>query len=134
MMIDATAIVAILNSEPDADMLAGAIDAAEKRFTTPVAVLEATAALMREHDWSGEEAASIVREFLATASVEVVAITESVTKGAVRAYEKFGRGRHPAQLNLNDCLVYASAKELKTPLLFKGNDFLWTDIENALTR
>lgn len=134
MMIDSSAIVAILNGDADADLLARAIDAAEKRLTTPVAVLEATAALMRENGWSGDEAAAIVREFLATAAVEVVAITASVTTGAVRAFEKFGRGRHPAQLNLNDCFVYACAKELQTPLLFKGNDFLWTDIENALTR
>lgn len=134
MMIDASAIVAILNSEPDADLLARAIDSAGTRFTTPLAVLEATAGLMRESEWSGDEASAIVRDFLATASVEIVAITENVTAGAVRAYEKFGRGRHPAQLNLNDCFAYACAKELRTPLLFKGNDFLWTDIENALTR
>lgn len=133
MMIDASAIVAILIGDTDGDMLAGAIDAATKRFTTPLAMVEATAALMRENRWSGEEAMGVVREFLETASVEIVAITESAAAGAVLAFEKFGRGRHPAQLNLNDCFAYACAKELHTPLLFKGNDFLWTDIENALT-
>lgn len=133
-MVDASAIVAILTGTADADILAGAIDAAEKRFTTPVALLEAALTLMRESELRGEEAATVVREFAVTAAIEIVPITESVLILAVDAFDRFGVGRHPARLNLADCLAYACAKERDAPLLYKGTDFLWTDIRNGLTR
>lgn len=134
MMIDASAIVAILRGDGDADLLAGAIDAADSRFTTPLAVVEAALALMRESEMSCEEATTVVREFVATAAIDIAPITASVIGVAVEAYDHFGVGRHPARLNLADCFAYACAKERDAPLLYKGVDFIWTDIRNGLTR
>lgn len=89
---------------------------------------------MRESELSGEEAATVVKEFVAAAAIDVAPITESVIGLTVEAFEHFGVGRHPARLNLADCFAYACAKEREAPLLYKGTDFLWTDIRNGLTR
>ncbi len=106
MMIDASAIIAILNAEADAARLAEAIDAAKAPFTSPNAVYELAVALVRENEWTAEEAGRVVRKFLDTASmkvVKVVMISETIATGAAQAFEKFGDGRHPANLNLGDC-------------------------------
>jgi ribonuclease VapC len=132
MMIDASAIVAILNAEPDASALAAAIEDAKAPYTSPIAIYEATVALMRENQWTGEEAGAVVREFMDAASIKVVLISESIAASAVRAFEQFGKGRHPAQLNMGDCFAYAAARAYRAALLFKGNDFTRTDLKNAL--
>ncbi len=129
MMIDASAIVAILNGEADAPGLAETIEAAKAPFASPVAVYEATVALMRENKWAAEEAGAIVREFLDAASIKVVMITDAMAIGAAKAFEKFGKGRHPAKLNMGDCFAYACARAYRAPLLFKGDDFARTDIK-----
>lgn len=131
MMIDASAIVAILNGEADAQRLAAAIEAAKAPFTSPVAVYEATVALMRENQWSAEEAGGVVHEFLDAASIRVVMITEAMTTAAAKAFEKFGKGRHPAKLNMGDCFAYAAARAYRAPLLFKGDDFSQTDVKTV---
>jgi ribonuclease VapC len=132
MMIDASAIVGILNAEPEAAALAAAIGDARAPYTSPVAIYEATVALMRENQWTGEEAGTVVREFLDAASIKVVLISESMAGSAVRAFEQFGKGRHPAQLNMGDCFAYAAARAYRAALLFKGNDFTQTDLKSAL--
>lgn len=129
MMIDASAIVAILNGEPDAPALAAAIEGAKAPFTSPVAVYETTVALMRENKWTADEASGTVREFLDAASIKVVMITDAMATSAAKAFEQFGKGRHPAQLNMGDCFAYASARAYRAPLLFKGDDFSRTDIK-----
>jgi ribonuclease VapC len=134
MMIDASAIVAILNAEPDAQALARAIGVAKAPFTSPVALYEATVALMRENRWTADEAGAVVRAFIDEAAINVVVIDGAMTTSAVRAFEQFGKGRHPAQLNMGGCFAYACAREYQAPLLFKGNDFARTDIESALGR
>jgi ribonuclease VapC len=57
-----------------------------------------------------------------------VSITPEIGNGAIRAYAQYGKGRHPAQLNMGDCLAYACAKNYGVPLLYKGNDFTQTDL------
>lgn len=131
-MIDASAIVAILNAEPEAAALSAAIGDARAPYTSPIAIYEATVALMRENQWAGEEAGAVVREFMDAASIKVVMISESMATSAVRAFEQFGKGRHPAQLNMGDCFAYAAARAYRAALLFKGNDFAQTDLKNAL--
>jgi len=131
MMIDASAIIAILNAEADAPRLAAAIDAAKAPFTSSIAVYEATVALMRENEWTAEEAGGVVREFLDAASIKVVMITETIATSAAKAFEKFGKGRHPANLNLGDCFAYAVARAYRAPLLFKGDDFPRTDVKRV---
>ena len=63
---------------------------------------------------------------------EVVGVTPEQAEIAVEAFRRFGRGRHPARLNIGDCFAYALAKRRGEPLLFKGDDFAQTDIEPAL--
>jgi ribonuclease VapC len=130
MMIDASAIVGILNGESDAPVLAAAIGAAKAPYTSPIAIYEATVALMRENKWSGDEAGEIVRQFLDAASIEVAAVSDAMATAAIHAFERFGKGRHPAQLNMGDCFAYACARARNAPLLFKGEDFPRTDVND----
>ena len=132
MMIDASALTAILLREPDAPALAARIAGALAPFTTPIAIYETMCALMRVNTWSASDAEATVRQLLAIAGIQVVAIPAEVAWGAAAAFEKFGKGRHPAALNLGDCFAYAAARACSAPLLFKGDDFTRTDIESAL--
>jgi ribonuclease VapC len=131
MMIDASAIVAILKAEADGRALAEAIDGAMMRLTSPIAIFEATVALMRENQWSSEQAGAVISDFIETASIEITTIDRHIAAGAVQAFERFGEGRHPAQLNMGDCFSYACAQAHGLPLLYKGNDFSRTDVESA---
>lgn len=132
MFVDASAIVAILTREPDADALADILDGARSPITSPIAVFEATLGLCRKRHASVEEAEADVREFLAAAGVRSVAITSKEGETALAAFARYGKGRgHPAQLNLGDCFAYAVARNYRAPLLFKGDDFSKTDIDPA---
>ena len=132
MFVDASAIVAILTREPDADALADILDGARSPITSPIAVFEATLGLCRKRHASVEEAEADVREFLAAAGVRSVAITSKEGETALAAFARYGKGRgHPAQLNLGDCFAYAVARNYRGPLLFKGDDFSKTDIDPA---
>ncbi len=133
MFIDASAIVAILNQEPEADTFSDAIEQSGGAITSPLAVFEATLAVCRIRHATIEEAAADVNEFLTIASVRYVPITAEQARTALDAFARYGKGRgHPAQLNLGDCFAYAVARDEGVPLLFKGNDFSRTDIESAV--
>jgi ribonuclease VapC len=131
MMIDASALCAILLREPEAADLAEIIAKTEAPFTSPVAIYETIVALMRVNAWSAEEAESRVRRLLKTGSVDVCTITENTSSIAASAFDRFGKGRHPAALNLGDCFAYACAKANDAPLLYKGGDFAKTDVQRA---
>ncbi len=132
MFIDASAIVAILTREPDADALADVLESARSPITSPIAIFEAALGICRKRHASVEEAGEDVREFLGVAGVRTVSITEREAETALAAFSRYGRGRgHPAQLNLGDCFAYAMAKNHRTALLFKGEDFDKTDIPVA---
>ena len=127
--VDASAIVAILTREPEADALVNMLDEAQKPITSPVAVFEATLGICRKRHVSVEEAAEDIREFLDLARIELIPITRRETDTALVAFSRYGKGRgHPAQLNLGDCFAYAMAKNHRASLLFKGNDFNQTDV------
>ncbi len=129
MFVDASAIVAILTREPDADALADRLEMAEAPITSPIAVFEAVAGLCRKRHASVEEAAEDVRAFLAAAGIQTVPIAPADAETALLAFSRYGKGRgHPAQLNLGDCFAYAVARERRVGLLFKGEDFNKTDI------
>src|SRR6266403_2028510 len=111
MFIDASAIVAILTREPDADALADVLESARSPITSPIAIFEAALGICRKRHASVEEAAEDVREFLGVAGVRTVSITEREAETALAAFSRYGRGRgHPAQRNLGDCFAYAMAK------------------------
>lgn len=132
MFVDASAIVAILTREPDADFLADALDGAQSPMTSPIAIFEAALGLCRKRHASVAEAQDDVRVFLGAAGIRTVAITGKEAEAALDAFARYGKGRgHPAQLNMGDCFAYAVAKAYRVPLLFNGNDFDKTDIRAA---
>jgi ribonuclease VapC len=131
MMIDASAVVAILMAEPAGQSMAEAIEGATAPFTSPLAIYESVVALMRETRISAETADAMVRRLLAEASIRVEPVTDDMATLATRAFERFGKGRHPAALNFGDCFAYACARAHGASLLFVGNDFSRTDIQQA---
>lgn len=129
MFIDTSAIVALITSEPEASLLAAALAQAEVRHTSPLVRLETSVVLATRLDISPEQAGELFDDFLAEADIEVMAITDEVGRAAVACFAAFGKGRHPARLNILDCFSYTCAKALGAPLLFKGDDFSQTDVE-----
>lgn len=133
MLIDTSAIVAILADEPDADIYYRAIEAAASRFVGAHVRLETAINIARIFEVEILDAQSLYDEFLATAEIESIPITDAVSRIAADAYARFGKGRrHPAQLNFADCLSYACAISLSAPILFKGSDFSLTDLRPAI--
>ena len=133
MFVDASAIVAILTREPDADALADVLGRAGAPITSAIAVFEAVLGICRKRHASVTEAQGDVSAFLDTAGIGIVPITEQEAVTALDAFSRYGKGRgHPAQLNLGDCFAYAMAKNYRTSLLFKGEDFDKTDIQRAM--
>ncbi len=132
MFVDASAIVAILTREPEADALTDVLDDAPAPITSPIAVFEATLGVCRKRHASITEAQGDVQQFLRTAGVGTVAVTGKEAETALEAFSRYGKGRgHPAKLNLGDCFAYAVAKNHGVSLLFKGEDFGKTDIRPA---
>ena len=129
MFVDASAIVAILTRESEADNLADTLEKARTPITSPIAIFEATLGVCRKRHASVEEAEQDVGEFLELAGVRIEPITDKAARTALAAFSRYGKGRgHPAQLNLGDCFAYAMAKNARTGLLYKGEDFDTTDI------
>jgi ribonuclease VapC len=131
MFLDASAMIAMLADEAEGDAFADALAAASIRLTSPIAVWESVAGLTREYALSIPEARRKLAEFLAAAEVAVVPLGEAELALALDAYDQFGKGRHPARLNLGDCFAYAAAKARGAPLLHKDAGFWLTDVEQA---
>jgi ribonuclease VapC len=132
MFVDASAIVAILTGEAEADALIALLDAAIEPFTSPIAVFEAVLGICRKRQSSVGEATEDVQQFLEAAQIRTAAVTPQDGVAALRAFSRYGKGRgHPAQLNLGDCFAYALAKTSGSPILCKGDDFTRTDIAVA---
>ena len=125
MVIDTSAIVAVLLGEPEAEALVRAIASEPSRLVSAFSLLEASAVLLAR---KGPAALRELDLFVHAAGVTVVAFDEQQSTAAREAYERFGRGRHPAGLNLGDCCAYALARVSGQPLLFKGDDFRRTDL------
>jgi ribonuclease VapC len=114
MFVDATAIVDILNKEPEADTFAEAIEQHAGGLTSAIAVFEATLALCRIRHVTIEEAAADVHEFMSVCGGSTYAITAAETRTALAAFARYGKGRgHPARLNMGDCFAYAMARNLR---------------------
>ncbi|AMB44512.1 MULTISPECIES: type II toxin-antitoxin system VapC family toxin [Methylobacteriaceae] len=132
MFVDTSAVVAILAGEPEASAFAACIEAAERRETGPHVRLEAVINLARILGLPVAAAQEMYDAFLEAAGITVVSINDAVARRAVAAFDTYGKGRgHPAQLNFADCLSYACAATGRVPMLFKGRDFLHTDLEIA---
>lgn len=127
-LLDSSVLVALLAKEPGWTALADRVDQVERRFTSAVAVLETVMVLASLMRVEPHLAGRIVNEFLTTHDVRLMTIDAAVGSRAIQAFEAFGKGRHPARLNLGDCLSYACAKEAGLTLLYKGGDFARTDL------
>jgi ribonuclease VapC len=129
MVVDTSAVLAILLAEPDAARYSTAIEQADSCHMSAANYLEAALIV----DTRGDPIAS--REFdlfFRRAGFFIEPVTFEHARTARQAYRDFGKGRHPAALNFGDCLAYALAKSLDRPLLFKGSDFSRTDVEAAI--
>ena len=131
MFVDASAIVAILVEEGDAGVLTRRLEQAVQPCTSAIAIYEAVAGVARVRNVPIRAAERSLDRFLEQGKVRIVPITAEIGRGAVAAFERYGRGRHPAALNMGDCFAYACAREIDLPPLFKGDDFPLTDITIA---
>ncbi len=131
MFIDASALTALLTDEDEARELLARLQHTRTRLTSPLAVWEAAIAVARVLDLSVSAATEAVESYLALMEVVTVAVPPETARIALDAFERYGKGRHPARLNFGDCFAYACARHLGQPLMFKGADFPQTDIEAA---
>jgi ribonuclease VapC len=128
MIIDSSALVAILLNEPEALRLTTALAESSIRRLPASCYLEASMILLSRRAEVG------IRDldfYVSRSQMEIVPFTESQARLARTAFERYGKGRHPAKLNFGDCMAYALAKETGEELLFKGTDFSLTDITAA---
>lgn len=130
MIVDTSAVIAILRAEPEASTCAGAIERADVRRMSAASYVELGAVI----DRAGDAVASRrVDELLSTAGIAIEAVTDRHASIARQAFRDFGKGSgHPARLNFGDCFSYALAEATGEPLLFVGNDFIHTGIASAL--
>lgn len=132
MFVDTSVVVALLAGEPDADIFAEKIAAANYPITSGLVMLESAMRLSSLLDLDPVYVDERIRALLEEAGIAVVSIDGATARIAVGAFATYGKGHgHPAQLNLADCMSYACARFHLVPLLFKGNDFSKTDIQIA---
>jgi ribonuclease VapC len=130
VIVDSSALIAILRNEPDASAIAQALQQAPFRHISAVTYVEA--AVVADNDRNpllSRRFDNLIRD----AQVSVEPVTPRQAEIARQAYRDFGKGRHKAGLNFGDCFAYALAKEMDEPLLFKGTDFARTDVEAVKT-
>jgi len=126
MVIDSSALVAVLLQEPDTHAIAAALSAERRRVIGAPTLLEAS---MVVESRLGIEGVGAAAALVIALRVRVAAFDASTVRLAIVAWRRFGKGNHPAALNLGDCLTYAIARQAGEPLLCLGNDFVQTDLE-----
>ncbi len=126
--VDTSVLVAVVLGEPDLERFS-AIMARGRVVMTAAAVTEAAMVVQARQ---GPDAVQDLRLALARAEVDVRPVDEELAWAAHAAWQRFGKGRHPAGLNFGDCFSYALARTLAVPLLFKGDDFSHTDVTPAV--
>ena len=128
MVIDTSAIVALLLNEPEAARISQAIELASVRLLSAANFLE-TAMVIESR--KGEAGGRELDLALYRATIEVVPVDQDQAEIARLAWRRYGKGRHTAGLNYADCFAYALARQRRLPLLFRGDDFARTDIPRA---
>lgn len=129
MVIDTSAIIAILTDEPERRIFNEAIESTDSCMMSAASFVEASIVIESSRGYDGLRDFDL---FLASAGIEVVPVDVEQARAAREAFRRFGKGRHPAALNFGDCFSYALAKATSLPLLFKGNDFSGTDVQRAV--
>ena len=125
MVIDSSAVLAILFDEPERRSFNEAIEAAETRMMSAATFVEVSIVVESRF---GAEGLRDLDLFIERAGLEIAAVDAEQAHVARRAFSRFGKGRHQAGLNYGDCFAYALASVLGEPLLYKGEDFRQTDI------
>lgn len=125
MVIDSSALLAVMQNEPERRHYLEAIEAADTRLMSAATFVEASIILEVRYGADGLRDLDL---FLAKARVELVAVDSGQAYAARRAYSQFGKGHHRAALNYGDCFSYALATVMDEPLLYKGDDFIHTDV------
>ena len=128
MVIDTSALIAVLLNEPDAPRISEAIELASVRLLSVANFLEAAMVIESR---KGEAAGRELDLALYRATIEVVPVDQDQAEIARLAWRRYGKGRHAAGLNYGDCFAYALARQRRLPLLFRGDDFVRTDIPRA---
>ena len=125
MVIDTSALIALLGMEPEAARLAAAIEADGTRLISAATILEAAVVIESRYGPDGGRELDLL---IAKAGLSVEPVTAQQAEIAREAWRRFGKDRHPASLNFGDCFSYALARVTGEPLLFKGTDFPQTDV------
>jgi ribonuclease VapC len=126
IVIDTSAVVATLASEPDSLRFSGTIARDGHVVISAANYVECALVLS-----SRPLVRARLEPWMEANSISTAAVDETLARGAIDAFDRFGKGRHPAGLNFGDCFAYALAKSLDAPLLFKGHDFGKTDVKVA---
>jgi ribonuclease VapC len=127
IVVDSSALVAILLKEPEAQDFEDIITSGEQCVMSAVNVHETATVLRLRH---GVAAVERFWQFLADVEIEIIPFDEVQVRAAAVAFDRYGKGLNSkARLNLSDCAAYALAKTMSAPLLFKGNDFTQTDLQ-----
>jgi ribonuclease VapC len=129
MVLDTSALLAILQDEPERRAFNEAIEAAGSRLLSVASYVETSMVIESRHGAEGLRDLDLVVD---RAQIELVAVDVEQGRVACRAFSRFGKGRHPAGLNYGDCFAYALASTRSEPLLFKGDDFSATDVTPAV--
>jgi ribonuclease VapC len=128
MILDTSAVIAVLQNEELAPRLVAALQSAAVKRISAANLVEAGIILQARYGDHGERELDL---FVQRAHVEIVPVTEEHAEYARSAYRRFGRRRHAAGLNFGDCFAYALSRALDEPLLFVGEDFARTDVRVA---
>jgi ribonuclease VapC len=128
MILDSSALVAVVLSEPGHENLLAKIKASRSVGIGAPTLVESLIVLLRR---LGGDPSPALADLLRTIEAEVIPFTEDHCREALRAYARFGKGQHPAALNFGDCLAYATASAAGEPLLYVGDDSAQTDIRPA---
>ena len=128
MFLDASALVAIIAGESEGEALAATVRDDDAPLWSAMSCWETISSLRRSYGWAIERARQDVEAVAKAANLALVAIGDHELQAALDAYQHYGKGRHPAALNMGDCFAYACAKANHAALLYKGNDFAQTDL------
>ncbi|MFA6966679.1 type II toxin-antitoxin system VapC family toxin [Bosea sp. (in: a-proteobacteria)] len=128
VVVDSSAIIAVLRDEPDAAVLKSILDGSSNSLCSLVTFVESFMVMTGQNVGAPPE---LHQEFLASLGIALAPLSGAQATTAAEAFLRFGKGRHPAKLNLGDCFSYALAKSLNAPLLYKSGDFSQTDIVSA---
>lgn len=127
MVIDPSALIALIRNEPDSERVLAALEADADRRISAAGYVECAIVLQAR---LGDDAVRELDVVLHRAAIRTEAVTEAQSRLAFEAFRRFGKGRHPARLNFGDCFTYALAADLGQAVLHVGDGFSQTDIES----